>query len=368
MEVIVDNKLITCKASACVSVVCVFTRNKVNNALLLLKQPILNKMTVKELKEVCDKLEEKQREFDERFTKVENGVDETKLAIQKFDLSVIEATVKKAVQESNESHYQKLEESSALVLRDVAAIRRTVNDHLIQRNVTLARENRDLRSRVGVMEKRLGELEQLVNNIDQNARKSNIEISGIPEDIDQAALPSTVAKILNSVANTDVAEHDIEACHRLRSNRQGPKVTIVRAKRNVLDQLRMKDNRSRDKMNAAAAAAELPRTTKLYVNDNQSKNMKMIAYNARQLAEAGLIDSTWWYNASVRIKTLADDFINVTHESQLYKLAPEFRGFTFDTSFCERLCHSEDRLMMELDDLDGMNWNESPLAASNERV
>ena len=151
-------------------------------------------MTVKELEEICAKLEDKQRDFDERFTKVVNNLEETKLAIQKLDVSIIESTVRKAVTESNEALEHKFDQSSALVLKDVAAIRKTVSEHLMRSNIALARENRDLRCRVGVMEKRLGELEQLVNDIDQNARKSMVEISGSLEDVDQAALPLTVAK------------------------------------------------------------------------------------------------------------------------------------------------------------------------------
>ena len=46
----------------------------------------------------------------------------------------------------------------------------------------------------------------------------------------------------------------------------------------------------------------------------------------------------------------------------------EVQGYTFDTSFCKRLCHSEDRLIMELDDLDGMEWSESPLVTADKHA
>ena len=48
--------------------------------------------------------------------------------------------MKKAVKESNEAFERKLDVSSTLVPKDVAVIRKTVNDHLMQSNIALALE------------------------------------------------------------------------------------------------------------------------------------------------------------------------------------------------------------------------------------
>ena len=311
-------------------------------------------MTVKQLQTEVDSLKETYQQLSTKFSNVVEIVNATKTLVEGLTAPTTES-FRTAIKESQDELSQQIDNSSQRILEDVAAIRKVVNDRLLTQNERLARENRDLRSRVSVVESRLASLEQLVNNIDNHARKSNVVISGIPASVGQNELTSTVATILDSLADREVTENDIEACHRLNFKQNGSKATIVRAKRNILDPLRLKSNHTREKMKDAAVAAGFPPTTQLYLNDNKSSNMEMLAYNARLLASEGLIDSSWWYNASVRIKTLGGKFESITHESQLRRLFPEFRKFTFDVKFCDRLCYGDDNDMEAFMDLDG-NW------------
>ena len=76
-----------------------------------------------------------------------------------------------------------------------------------------------------------------MNGVEQNHRKNNIELDGIPENVADSELKATVAKILDSIVDENITSNDIEACHRLRSKKR-PRPTIVRAKRDLLDKVK----------------------------------------------------------------------------------------------------------------------------------
>ena len=137
-----------------------------------------------------------------------------------------------------------------------------------------------------------------------------------------------VAQILNHISASEIGESDIEAVHRLKS-KVSPYPTIVRLKRNLVDDVKRKENKK--KLATVTTALGLPEGTKLYINENQSKNMKSLSYNARLLKRDGLISDTWFSNAAVRVKKLDESVVKITHEYELYQLFPQF-PFSFDTS------------------------------------
>ena len=55
------------------------------------------------------------------------------------------------------------------------------------------------------------------NQLDQYGRRNNLEISGIPDEIDGTFLEKTSIAILKSI-NVDVETSRIEACHQVGKN------------------------------------------------------------------------------------------------------------------------------------------------------
>ena len=88
------------------------------------------------------------------------------------------------------------------------------------------------------------------------------------------------------------------------------------------------------------------------MNDNLSPNMSTLAFNARVLKRKKLIADTWFSNAAVRVKTLDNRTVKVTHEIDLFELCPDFDGFSFDTDIF-RSPDSDDRDMERYNSLEG---------------
>ena len=218
----------------------------------------------------------------------------------------------------------------------------------------LARENRDLRKHVLTLEERLLKLEKQVNNTEQNNRKNNIEVDGIPSSVSDEDLRGVVATLFNHIVDSDITIADIEVAHRLHS-KSSPKPTIVRLKRDVIQELKTKE--ARGKLKDVATKMNFPRGTQIFLNDNQSPNMRSLSYNARLLKNRKIIYDTWFSNAAVRIKrTPSSRPIKITHEKDLVDEFPEFEDFTFDMEFYHRLKDEED--INQYDELRGYDEEE----------
>ena len=101
-----------------------------------------------------------------------------------------------------------------------------LEDVIIKR---LQEENDLLRARCSKLESKVINLESSINHIEQYGRRNNIVISGIPDDINDNNVESTVIKLMKDVDGY-IDSGDIEACHRIgKSNRKtSSKKTIVR--------------------------------------------------------------------------------------------------------------------------------------------
>ena len=245
---------------------------------------------------------------------------------------------------------QTIDANSKSVKDDLLGIRSAIINNLLQENRKIRSKNYELENRVVVLEDRLADVEKQVNQTEQNNRKNNIEIEGIPDNIRLDALPEVIVKIVNFLTDENISVSDVEDCHRLRS-RIKPKPTIVRMKRNIL----MKVKKNAKNLKGIDTALDFPRGTQLFIRDNQSPNMKSLAYNARLLKQNGLIEDTWFWNAAVHIKTADEQYHKITHETDLHRLFKDFKDFTFDRDFCSRILYENPDFheLKKLDDLDG---------------
>ena len=77
--------------------------------------------------------------------------------------------------------------------------------HIRNRVVTiLQEENVNLRKRVHTLEARVIKIETQLNRVEQNHRKSNLELDGIPQSVSQDELAPTVVKIYNAISEKNI--------------------------------------------------------------------------------------------------------------------------------------------------------------------
>ena len=208
--------------------------------------------------------------------------------------------------------------------------------HIRNRVLTILREeNVTLRNRVHTLEARLIKIETQLNRVEQNHRKSNLELDGIPQSVTQEELAPTVVKIYNAISGKKLEVDDVEAVHRLHS-KKNPKPVIVRMKRNFIDTV----HKNRKNLKDVGERVNIP-GARIFVNNNLSPSMKSVEFNARQLLKDGLIGDVWFSNMSVRIKCLNGKILVVNHEIELYEAFPLYEGFSFDSDLYERVLNND---------------------------
>ena len=228
--------------------------------------------------------------------------------------------------------------SSEKIQEDLLQIRNVVITNLLN-------ENKNLRNKMRTLQSRMIDLERSVTSTQQNSRKNNLELDGIPDSISQELLIPTVSKIFNNLG-VKCEESDIEVAHRLPTKKR-PQPVIIRSKRNILGEVVKKRKNLSQAVNGI-----FPPNTKIYANDNLSPYMRTLAYNCRLLKNAEEISDCWTSNGVLKVKTLSDDVIKIGHEVDVFKISPQFEGFTFDKTFCNDML-SEENQINAYDDLAG---------------
>ena len=182
--------------------------------------------------------------------------------------------------------------------------------------------------------KQLEETQRLAYSTDQYLRSMNVEISGIPHELDED-LEDVVIGLVNQLCKEpgkphddtelDIGRFDIQACHRLKSkNKDGVQNTIVRfINRKVCENLH--SNKSKLK---TFKSKELGfSVTNIFINENLNKYIKELSAKCRRLKKKGLINDTWVSKGIVKIKSNDNSIRSITHQNDLEKLFPNFVYF-----------------------------------------
>lgn len=185
---------------------------------------------------------------------------------------------------------------------------------IIKENKTLKKELFDLKEKDHQKAQIINKLEKEVIDLQQYLRRNNVEICGIPQDVNHNDLEKTVLKIAESIG-VDMSEKDIEACHRLQTKKdQIPQKTIVRlVNRKLCDQLHLNKFKLRDKKgNAKTMLNEIGIHGSIYINTNLCPYMKFLWGSCKKLHVQKLIHRFWVYNGFV--------FIVVEENGQKFKI------------------------------------------------
>ena len=211
---------------------------------------------------------------------------------------------------------------------DILTENRKLNDKI---NV-LETVNKNLKQRLDGQITKIVNLETELNKLDQYNRRNNLEISGIPDSVSNDALEGTAIKIFKEIG-VDLAENEIEACHRLRKGRDvpGPARTIIRLvnRRKCESALRNKKGlKSLDKTKIGLGKATI------YINESLCKPYRTIWWLAKKLHINGKINRFYVSNGTVKIVVKDGDApISIFHKQDYSKQFPNLNTTTGEFEF-----------------------------------
>jgi hypothetical protein len=166
-----------------------------------------------------------------------------------------------------------------------------------------------------------------VNQLEQNGRKNNIVITGIPETYAERATPAgdgeddsqpqvtredtvkTVCSAIKDACNVVVVPEDIQSAFRLRSRGNGPRPILVTFNSYNLRTSVVRARRPKQQLRYKGS--------NIYINDHLTKFNTDLSYKARQTVKNKFAHSTWVRDGLVFIKWSSTD----NHPTQLRCMA-----------------------------------------------
>ena len=204
---------------------------------------------------------------------------------------------------------------------------------------SLKSENKKLYEKVKLLEKdsriafeELEKTQSICHSTDQYQRRNNIELSGIPEELEGKILKDVVIELVNNLIKepgqptdddtNNIGPGDIEACHRIKTkNKDGVKSTIVRfTSRKICDDIHASKNRMKNvKVNELGNSV-----SQIYVNENLSTNYyKQLSAKCRRLKKKRMIMDTWVYKGIVKVQTMDETIQIISHQNVLDRFFPD---------------------------------------------
>ena len=217
-------------------------------------------------------------------------------------------------------NFTRVDNSLTSIQKDLAEMRATIIENLLN-------ENKKLQEKVKNLEKKMDQLEVASESTNQYGRRNNIEISGIPNNVEDEALEGKVIEIFGKI-NIKIQKKDVEACHRLpppKNKPRGNKKVIVRFvnRKNVENALRAKKKLSELDMNSLG----FNENSALYFNENLNRYFKYLDWRCRELRSAQIIDSFKYQNEVfvIKFKKNGRDITKkISREQQLFELFIDF--------------------------------------------
>lgn len=202
-------------------------------------------------------------------------------------------------------------------------------DTLREENINLKKEISSLKSEIDAKDKIIYEIEKDVIDVQQYIRRNNIEICGIPNEVDDNKLEDKVIEIAK-IIDVTIEKRDIEACHRLKSrNSNASKRTIVRfVNRKNCDNLHKNKKKLKDNDQVKKQLKGIGIHNNVYVNSNLCPYNKMLWGKCRRLFDSKMISRFWVFNGSLYFAVNEED--SGTKIDHLKKLQSHFPNFDFD--------------------------------------
>ena len=218
-------------------------------------------------------------------------------------------------------------------------------DQLDYIQLLMAKQNQELNDEITNLKNELKEKNDLIVQIEKDVidlqqyiRRNNVEIHGIPDNVEQKDLEKKVIEVCSAL-NVHIKKQDIEACHRLEGKTKGnaPKKTIVRfVNRKVCDDLHrnkkvLKDGGNRNVRRKFHNLGMNHATT--FINNNLCPYNKFLWGKCKQLHTAKLIDKFWVFNGHIFINDDLNQNNRGTKITHFNELKQNFPGFDFKSKF-----------------------------------
>ena len=167
-----------------------------------------------------------------------------------------------------------------------------------------------------VDKKKIVSLEKALFNSLQYNRRSNLEISGIPDIFKDNVLEKKVIDILN-IYGVTISPDEIIACHRLPRSRK----IIIR----FLNRMKKEDIMSKKRDQVGLSSLGFPEGAKLYFSDNLNPFYNNIWYNYRKLKKEKIVVYAWIDNESIKVRRDTNsNVIKIEHLDDLKSNFPNF--------------------------------------------
>ena len=167
---------------------------------------------------------------------------------------------------------------------------------------------------------RITDLERRMNEVDQYSRRECLDVSGIPSNVTNNNLETTVLKILEKFGSP-VAPENVEAIHRLKSFNNSNRVILKLSRRKDVFRIFSSNNKLKG---IDLSDLNIEKGTKIYINESLCNAYKSMWNECKSLKTRGLIHSYWVYNGKLSIKEKEDSMIiKAIHINDLKKFLPD---------------------------------------------
>ena len=155
-------------------------------------------------------------------------------------------------------------------------------------------ENERLKNQVSCLNKKVVSLEANHNILEQYGRRNNIEITGIPDSVQDNQLENKVIEIFDAIG-VDAKSVNFEDCHRVGKSRNNSEKVIARfVNRKVVKNVlyKRKQLRTIDKTSIGLHNATI------FLNENLNSENNKIPGHCRKLKRDGIISKTYTSNGT----------------------------------------------------------------------
>ena len=161
-------------------------------------------------------------------------------------------------------------------------------------------------------------LEQQTWSNSQFSRQECLELSGIPETIENKDLEGTVLGIFEKL-NLTVDPSSVEHCHWIKPSKGAKKVIVKLSRRKDYNKIRLLKKGLK-----GINLSSLGINSVVYINDSLCTCYKMLWGKCRKLLLNKYFHSFWVTNGTVKLKTVENEPVYaVTHRDDLVELFPD---------------------------------------------
>ena len=279
---------------------------------------VVNQLPTSQFEELKFLITSMGQQLNGRMDRLENKISSDIARLQGEDRRITELVI------ANKTH-------SDAEFKKVSDVLSAREDEIREQTINL----NDAKRHISLLTNKLETLEKASYRGLQHGREWNIEVDGFPTNIgdDPCQLQDAAITLLAAI-NVPVQRSDIDAIHRLPSNRNDePKPVIIRFhSRKVVRLVHENKTKLKDLSQLNVGIAGLHEESRIFIRPSLCSYYRNLAYNCRVLKRCNLIEKSNVSNdGKLSIKTLDGSYVKINHESDLKSRFPRFERFNFNS-------------------------------------